>query len=220
MDDVKLDYYVTTYSGNRIYIANPDPNSVLLTDIAHQLAMTCRFGGAVKDFYSVSQHSSLCFYLARDMKLNIATQLACLIHDANEGPYPDIQRPIKQFLNGGWGIVEQPLEDVIYEKYIGKHLKDVDWNLLKKIDNILCVYEGRALLKQADWTWDEKWKPHFEGLPVNFNGNIKDINKNFKPYNPMDGKEEFMWNLRCIAFDMIAFDTEWTAIYDEVGVNQ
>lgn len=216
MDDVKLDYYVTTYSGNRIYIANPDPDAVLLTDIAHQLAMTCRFGGAVKEFYSVAQHSFLAWAMARHMKVNVPTQIACLIHDGNEGPYPDIQRPIKQFLKGGWGVVEQPLEDVIYEKYIGKHLKDVDWVTLKKIDNILCVYEGRALLKQADWTWDDKWKPHFEGLPFDFEGDIKDIDPLFVAENPYDAEQGFFWALGEASNSMIDYDPEWNVIFKEL----
>lgn len=216
MDDVKLDYYVTTYSGNRIYIANPDPDAVLLSDIAHQLGMTCRFGGATIDFYAVAQHSSLAYYVAKDAKLNVPTRVACLLHDGNEGAYPDIQRPIKEYLGGGWAVVEQPLETVIYEKYLGKYVNDVDWDALKKIDNILCVYEGRALLKQADWTWDEKWVKYFDDMPYDFDGNIYMIDPLFEPTNPKDSTYEFNWNLRHAAGLMVAHDPEWTSIYNEV----
>src|ERR1035437_8999101 len=49
--------WIQTYSGRRFCPLSPNPDAIVLQDIAHSLAMQCRFNGHCKKFYSVAQHS-------------------------------------------------------------------------------------------------------------------------------------------------------------------
>lgn len=216
MDRTDYRPYVTTYSGKKIFIDNPDEDQILLKDIYHQTAMKCRFGGAVKDFYSVAQHSVYCFWAAQKMEVNLPTQAAILLHDANEAAYPDVQRPIKMFLPE-WKNVEDPLENAIYEKYIGPYQEFVDWDALKKIDNILLVLEGRELLNDAVWSWEDHWKSAFKDTPFDWNDDIDQIAKPFfLPWDWRLAKVRFKRELDNLAQLMVASDPEWNAMYKEL----
>lgn len=46
-----------TISGQVIDLFNPAPAAISIQDIAHGLAMQCRYGGQVQTFYSVAQHN-------------------------------------------------------------------------------------------------------------------------------------------------------------------
>lgn len=216
MDAKEYEPYVTTYTGRKIYIRNPTEESVHLDDITHQTALKCRFGGAVNQFYSVAQHSVYCYWAAKKADLNLATQVACLIHDANEGPYPDIQRPIKIFLPQ-WKLVEDPLEDVIYKKYIGDRVSEVDWQYLKKIDNVMLVLEARELVKDNTWSYEDHWKANFKDTPFDWNGDIDQIAEPFfLPWEWQLAKVRFKRELDNVSQLMVALDPEWNAIRKEI----
>ena len=44
--------YITTYTGNHIDPANPDPEAISIRDIAHALSLICRGNGHVRNFWS------------------------------------------------------------------------------------------------------------------------------------------------------------------------
>lgn len=73
--------------------ASPEP---VLEDIAHHLAMRCRFGGATPVFYSVAQHSvnvaRAAFVAAGG---DPVVGLLALGHDNAEAYLPDVARPHK-----------------------------------------------------------------------------------------------------------------------------
>lgn len=216
MDRTDYRPYVTTYSGNKIFIDKPDEDQICLEDIYHQTAMKCRFGGAVKEFYSVAQHSVYCLWAAKKMELNLPTQVAVALHDGNEGPYPDVQRPIKIALPE-WKRVEDPLENAIYSKYLGDYVTQVDWESLKKIDNILQVLEGRELLNDAEWSWESHWKEHFKNTPFNWDDDIDQIAEPFfLPWEWRLAKVRFKRELDILAQLMVAHDPEWNAMYKEL----
>src|ERR1035441_7448066 len=52
-----LDGFIGTFSGLRFWPLDPDPDKILIEDIAHALAHQCRFGGHASKFYSVAEHS-------------------------------------------------------------------------------------------------------------------------------------------------------------------
>ncbi|TAM91191.1 phosphohydrolase [bacterium] len=69
---------------------DPHPEDVRIEDIAHSLAMQCRFAGHTKAFYSVAEH---CWHVSRLCAPQDA--LAGLLHDAAEAYLLDLPRPIK-----------------------------------------------------------------------------------------------------------------------------
>ena len=50
--------FIATYKG-KINPLFPDPDHVDIRDVAHALAMKCRYGGYCDNVYSVAQHSIL-----------------------------------------------------------------------------------------------------------------------------------------------------------------
>ena len=71
--------FIATYSGNRFYFDDIMANDVNIQEIAHALSHLCRFGGHVREFYSVAQHSVLVSLLAPPEHA-----LGALLHDATE----------------------------------------------------------------------------------------------------------------------------------------
>lgn len=64
--------WIQTYSGRQFDIAAPTPEMVDLEDIAHSLAMQCRYNGHCQHFYSVAEHSG---YVAGSVCLSKMTNL-------------------------------------------------------------------------------------------------------------------------------------------------
>ena len=52
-----FDGFIGTFSGLRFWPLDPNPEKILIDDIAHALAHQCRFGGHASRFYSVAEHS-------------------------------------------------------------------------------------------------------------------------------------------------------------------
>lgn len=89
--------YITTYRG-RFYPFAPTPEDVNIEDIAHSLAMQCRYAGHGRRFYSVAEH---CVHIARWLEpMGRDVALAGLLHDATEAYLVDVPRPIKAHLPG------------------------------------------------------------------------------------------------------------------------
>lgn len=83
--------WIETYTGRLFYPLEPRAQDVDILDIAHALAMQCRFAGHCREFYSIAQHS-------------VRVSLLCppeyalwgLLHDASEAYLVDIPRPLKR----------------------------------------------------------------------------------------------------------------------------
>ena len=79
-----------TYSGVEFYPLDPRAEEIRIEDIAHALSNLCRYGGHVRRFYSVAEHS-------------VSVAKACvprctlwgLLHDAAEAYLVDLPAPIK-----------------------------------------------------------------------------------------------------------------------------
>jgi uncharacterized protein len=78
------------YSGKPFYVLDPDPDDVCIDDIAHSLALICRFNGHCRWHYSVAQHSVLVSYMVPQEHA-----LQALLHDAPEAYVGDMCRPMK-----------------------------------------------------------------------------------------------------------------------------
>ena len=79
-----------TFTGRRYWPADPRPGDFDIRDIAHALANQCRFGGHVRRFYSVAEHS-----VRVSLECEPGDELWGLLHDASEAYLVDVPRPAK-----------------------------------------------------------------------------------------------------------------------------
>lgn len=84
-----------THTGKFVDVLQPDPRTIDIEDVAHHLAVTCRYGGAVHGFYSVAAHSVLVHDLLVHQKKEAAICLGGLLHDAAEAYLGDMVAPLK-----------------------------------------------------------------------------------------------------------------------------
>lgn len=101
-----------TASGRLINIYNPEPDSIILSDIANSLSKICRFGGHIHDFYSVAQHSVLVAAMAdSDIKME------ALMHDAAEAFVGDMIKPLKTIIGKQFDDIEDRFMQIIVDKF-------------------------------------------------------------------------------------------------------
>ena len=141
--------FITTYSGKHICPLNIQVQDIELEDIARGLSNTCRFGGQLRHFYSVAQHSVLCYELSKKLNNDDLINLACLLHDSSESITGDQLAPIK----GNMAISTMPdgkivsinqLEDQILEAINKKFYLNLNYHhpSVKYIDRVLLNSES------------------------------------------------------------------------------
>jgi hypothetical protein len=86
------DHWITTASGKKLHFRDPREGEIDIKDIAHGLALCCRFNGQCKTFYSVAEHS---IRVADNVPDIPVLKLRALLHDAHEAYLSDVPRPIK-----------------------------------------------------------------------------------------------------------------------------
>ena len=128
--------WISTLHVPYFHFLNPAPEEIDIRDIAHALALTCRYGGHCSKFYSVAEHSVRMSYLVEDR-----SRLAALLHDAEEAYLPDIPRPIKNRMPEAKELYIA-LEEAILTKF---DAFGADWNQIKDMDNRLLMVEAKHL---------------------------------------------------------------------------
>ncbi|QWA09827.1 HD family hydrolase [Sodalis ligni] len=144
--------WITTFSGHHFDYADPDINSICISDIAHALSNECRYAGHCPQFYSVAQHSVL-----TSMIVPPAFALEALLHDAAEAYCKDIPSPLKALLPS-YRSVEARIDAVIRRKF---GLPAVNSPEVKDADLIMLATERRDLEIDPGTVW-----PMLEGIPV------------------------------------------------------
>jgi len=121
-----------TFTGLKADVREPNIGMICIEDIAHSLAMTCRFNGHCREFYSVGDHCLNMVSLARQEGCKNEALMSMLLHDATEAYIGDIITPIKvQF-----------------------SIKDIEKPLLNTIIRALCP-EGFVYHLERVWAWDK-----------------------------------------------------------------
>lgn len=127
---MKQHCWIQTYSGKHFYPFNPQPDQIDIVDIAHALALKCRYTGHCKRFYSVAEH---CVHVSRNVDPD--RSLWGLMHDAAEAYVSDVAGPVKDYIIG-FREMENGIMRVIAEKYNldpvwePKEVKEIDQALL------------------------------------------------------------------------------------------
>lgn len=138
------DFFIQTFKGHRFFFDKIEENVIDPDDLAHALALNCRFTGHVRHFYSVAQH---CFYASYLVPDHLA--LAGLLHDAAEAYVHDTPSPLKWWLKQQgfqtFSELEKRVERAI-EHAFGLELSEEDHAAIKEVDMRLFATEHRDLM--------------------------------------------------------------------------
>lgn len=139
---------IITFTGKSFDFTYPMQDSILLSDIAHHLALINRYTGATRVPYSVAEHSVRMSYLTTGLPI------INLLHDSAEAYLSDIASPHKKGL--GWIRDDQFISYKDAEndtlRVIGEALGVRDLNLhekhkdIKIADKIMMATEVRDLM--------------------------------------------------------------------------
>lgn len=147
--------WFTTYTGKKYNPINPTVDMICIEDVARSLSNICRFGGHVKTFYSVAQHSVHVSHLCESKFSREG-----LMHDGPEGFIGDMVRPLK-YTDAmiAFREVEEINERVFVEKF---NLQDIMPVSVKYADNVMVVAEALELfVPQPQWALEAlKKNPH------------------------------------------------------------
>ena len=145
--------WMQTYTGRRFFPVDPRAEDVDIRDIAHALAMICRYGGHSKFHYSVAQHSVL---MAE--KADAVNALRALMHDSPEAYTGDIIRPLKKDPRmAPFGEVERAVELAICNRFgLPFHIMNAE---IKRLDNAILHDERAQVLTHTDHDWDVDGEP-------------------------------------------------------------
>jgi hypothetical protein len=150
----ETDFWTETYTGRQFFFSRPDQHDYSLDDIAHQLSLICRFGGACAFHYSVAQHSLL---IAEALWRDTGDPHLCLdalFHDAAEAYLGDVKKPIKVQLKA-YQIAEQQVVRAIRVQMIrnGIPLPPEETARTKFYDTRILVDERAALMSRSGFGW-------------------------------------------------------------------
>lgn len=136
---------ILLHSGNYFSYDRPHDSQWTLEDIAHGLAMTCRFGGQARRYYSVAEHS---VYVSQLVPEELAWD--ALMHDAAEAFICDMPKPLKEMLPD-YKRIEKHVESAIIERY---GLRDPMPPEIKMADiQMLRAEQVQIMRNNDDWHW-------------------------------------------------------------------
>ena len=137
-------------SGRRLDLMDPSPVDVEIEDIAHGLARVARWNGQTTGphAFSVAQHSviveALCVHL--EPRLDPASRLLALLHDAPEYVIGDMISPFKAVLGDSYKDIEARLAFAIHARFgLPAETPASLKRLIKKADNICAWFEATQL---------------------------------------------------------------------------
>lgn len=182
-----------TVSGAMFCPLEPRPADINIHDIACALGNLCRYGGHLRMFYSVAQHSVYVSQRAEDLMRrgrwdkgtpDLVMQAGWwgLMHDAAEAYLGDVIWPLKRTAEWAfYGELEERMERAILERF-GVEL---DWRVraaVKWADSEVLLGETRDLIGAAEWAWER----------VGAEGMVPYPRKRIEPMAPMRARVLFL----------------------------
>jgi 5'-deoxynucleotidase YfbR-like HD superfamily hydrolase len=159
-------------SGRRLDLLDPSPLDVEIADIAHGLARVARWNGQTDGahIFSVAQHSLLVETIARQRaRLDRASRLGVLLHDAPEYVIGDMISPFKAVIGDAYKAVEARLLVAIHLRFgLPAELPAELVALIKASDRAAAYLEATRL---AGFSADEARR--FFGAPPKFSATIE-----------------------------------------------
>lgn len=140
--------WINTYTGRKVYPLDLRVEDIDVRDIAHALALECRYANHTGVHYSVAQHSvQLSYWVPSEFALD------ALFHDAEEAYLGDVPRPLKvlpQF--AFWRECGRRAAGVIQKRFgLGPEPE-----IVKNLDHAMCGVEApRFMNTHPDWVFQE-----------------------------------------------------------------
>lgn len=153
-----------TFTGRKAFAMDPRAEDVCLEDIAHSLALQCRFGGHCREPYSVAEHSvRVALYVQEKASLLNPTEwafdaprrltLAALLHDASEAYLTDIIRPVKSHPRMRPYCEAERVMQAIINEWAGLPADAHKGRLVHEADEVLLATEARDLMSEPPDPW-------------------------------------------------------------------
>jgi 5'-deoxynucleotidase YfbR-like HD superfamily hydrolase len=146
LDETRIGDWLQTFSGRCFWPLDPRADEIHIEDIAHSLAMRCRYGGHSKQFYSVAEHSVL-------VSFHVPSEMALwgLLHDAAEAYSADVPRPLKRCFPD-WAPMEARLMAAVCARF---GLAPDEPHEVKAADYAMTADERHVLMApcERDWGW-------------------------------------------------------------------
>lgn len=136
---------IRTFSGRYIDVFDPNPDDILIEDIAHHLAVIPRFAGALTHNYTVGQHS---IWVAQHLQESKDFRRWGLLHDAAEAYLTDLPKPIKCRMPD-YECAEAVLSRVIWEKFMPGCPFIAIRSTVKQVDKRALEWEWKYLMLGA-----------------------------------------------------------------------
>lgn len=141
--------WIEMHSGLKFFPLAPNPQDILIGDIAHHLSRICRYNGATTRHLSVAEHSCMVALQVWIITEDPAEALAALLHDSAEAYLGDILSPLKIIIPE-IKTVEIRLLKIIFNKF------DLNFPLSKIIETIdkrIWADERRQFLRPSQNIW-------------------------------------------------------------------
>lgn len=139
--------WIQTHLGIRFYPLDPRPEEVEVQDIAHALSLMCRFGGHIREFYSVAQHS---VYVSQCVPKEY--RLWALLHDAAEAYISDLCAPVKRSIRDAGIMFYHEAEALIMGAVCRKFgLSEQEPACVKLADRRMLATEKRLFDVELKW---------------------------------------------------------------------
>lgn len=142
--------WMQTFTGRAFYPLKLEKSDINRYDIAHSLAMQCRYNGHTSRFYSVAEHSILMSQVVPE-----EDALWALLHDAPEAYIGDMVRPLKRHLKE-FREIDERIMGAVCEKF------DIPYDMpdsVKEADNRIIENERKELLGQEPLPWTVHGQP-------------------------------------------------------------
>lgn len=148
--------WMQTFTGKQFWPLDPRLEDVDAVDIGHALSMVCRYGGHVRRFYSVAEHTVLISRWLEAQGASWDVVLAGLLHDAAEAYIGDMVRPLKHHMPA-YQAIDVKVSAVIFEAFgcPVEYAAELPVGV-READNRILLDERDALLSVPPEAWQQE----------------------------------------------------------------
>lgn len=157
----RIGRWVQTFTGRAAWPLDLRPEDVCIDDVAHALALQCRFAGHCREPYSVAEHSVRVARVvdghplldAGSYRYRFEMTLRALLHDAAEAYVVDLPRPVKlDRALAGYREIEKDVDRVVVNALMTTICVH-DYSIIREADDILLATEARDLMAAPPMDW-------------------------------------------------------------------